>query len=250
MPSVRTTRSTRTQVSVIPEEEHEQEHVQRGFTIRIPPRAHHICTLCTADYTVPLSGNPAASSARCPSCLRCEKCSGCKKIKKRKRFRKEHVTDSIFKTCDVCRERATVQTFQKRLQAVSQGACMLWDASYLFVLTFCPRRSKASVGALGENIKFLWKNVRPKMGMSVPAAMSVFIFFFPRPQGVRCVDMFSGTALGINFSPGLVLIVTYCRDRVDRASLGFGFVAVAGRRMFDGGSGTRGHSHICRRPGR
>jgi hypothetical protein len=96
------------------------EPIQR-LTIRIPPRTHCICTICGADYTVPLSGNPAKPQTRCFLCQKCEKCSSCKKIKKRKRFRKEDETDSLFKTCNVCREKGTMRTFQKRIQAEAQG---------------------------------------------------------------------------------------------------------------------------------
>lgn len=92
----------------------------QGLTIRIPPRTHHICTLCKVDYTVPPSDGP---QTRCLPCQKCEKCSRCSKIKKRKRFRKEDGTNSIFKTCNVCREKDIMRNFQKRLQALSLGAC-------------------------------------------------------------------------------------------------------------------------------
>jgi hypothetical protein len=44
------------------------EHAQLGLTIRIPPRTHRTCTLCKADYTVPLSDDPAKSQMRCLPC--------------------------------------------------------------------------------------------------------------------------------------------------------------------------------------
>ena len=103
----------------------QQERTQLRLTIRIPPRTHIICTLCASDYTIPPSDvlDPPQPSIRCIPCQKCEKCSSCRKIKKRKRFRKEHGADTLFKTCNVCRERDTMRIFQKRLQAQSLGMC-------------------------------------------------------------------------------------------------------------------------------
>jgi hypothetical protein len=95
----------------------------QGLTIRIPPRTHHICTLCKVDYTIPPSDDPVTPQSRCLPCQKREKCSRCNKIKKRKRFEKEDGTNSIFKTCNVCREKDVVRHFQKRLQAQSLGTC-------------------------------------------------------------------------------------------------------------------------------
>jgi len=99
----------------------EEQRVQQGFTIRIPPRIHRICALCHVDYIVPLVGD---ASDRCRPCQKSEKCSRCRKIKKKKRFRKENGTDTLYKTCCDCREKVTTRNFQKRLQAESQGAYM------------------------------------------------------------------------------------------------------------------------------
>ena len=65
------------------------EHAQLGLTIRIPPRTHRTCTLCKADYTVPLSDDPAKPQMRCLPCQKREKCSACRKIKKRRHFHKK-----------------------------------------------------------------------------------------------------------------------------------------------------------------
>jgi hypothetical protein len=37
--------------------ENDEEHVQSGLTIRIPPRVHCICPFCHTDYLLPLTGN-------------------------------------------------------------------------------------------------------------------------------------------------------------------------------------------------
>ena len=138
------------------EDEHVQavQPLQRGLMIRIPPRSHRICTLCKADYTVPLSD----SLTRCIPCQKCEKCSRCRKIKKRKCFRKKDRTDSIFMTCDVCREKAIVRNLQKRLQAESHGMCICIHLSWkhsVILLMFSLCQLKASFGVFGERIRFL-----------------------------------------------------------------------------------------------
>ena len=148
------------------------EHAQLGLTIRIPPRTHRTCTLCKADYTVPLSDDPAKPQMRCLPCQKREKCSACRKFKKRKRFHKKNGTNSIFKTCDACRERSAVRTFQKRLQAESQGTHTLTHISCRsIVLMLWLYQLKASVGVIWGGTRFLPKIVWPKMGKLMPAAV-------------------------------------------------------------------------------
>ena len=123
------------------EEQEPVERTQLRPTIRIPPRTHYTCTLCAADYTIPPSDvlDPPEPSIRCLPCQKCEKCSSCKKIKKKKRFRKDSGTDTLFKTCNVCRERDTMRIFQKRAQALSLGMSGC--------IQTCPTRSCTDVPA-------------------------------------------------------------------------------------------------------
>jgi hypothetical protein len=102
-------------------EEEEEQRVQQGFTIRIPPRVHRICALCHVDYIVPLIDDVSDRGRRCQ---KSEKCSRFRKIEKEKRFCKENGTDTLYKTCCDCREKVTTRVFQKRLQGESQGAYM------------------------------------------------------------------------------------------------------------------------------
>ena len=119
--------------------EEEEERIQRGLTIRVPPRKHRICTLCNEDYIVPLSDTTANPSTRCRPCEKCERCSRCKKIKKKKRFRKENrpLSASLNKTCSECREKDATRAHQKRLQAESQGVYMRSDSLEILYMFVC-----------------------------------------------------------------------------------------------------------------
>lgn len=101
--------------------EEDEEDIWSGLTICVPPWTHCICALCRADYIVPLTRDQLD---HCRPCQKSEKCLRCRKIKKNKCFHKENGTNTLYKMCSDCCRNATTCTFQKCLQAESQGMYM------------------------------------------------------------------------------------------------------------------------------